>query len=143
MSLLKSMAYVFSFTYHDLLYLYNPDIFDEMGLRDSHVVPGEVGLNMTMVFQSRNTIFAGDQRRGLTALPIKRLQLISKDLSSILSKIGGFWSALKSISFFVMSYFLYRQFLKSEAALIEQHQNSTSATGSSKAVKKGIVATLK
>lgn len=117
MSLLKSMGFMFSFTHHDLLYLYNADMFDEMGLQDNSQVFGEVGVSLQIFFQSSNIIFAGG-KRGLDKLPMKRLQLMTNDLSTILSKVGGFWSALKSISFFVMSYFLYRRFLKSEATLI-------------------------
>lgn len=120
MSVVKNLGHVFGLVKRDLLFLFNADIFDEMGIRDFKEIPARVGVTLQLVFQSKNLVFSSDWQRGFGYLPMKRLHLVTKDMQSIISKIGGFWSSLKSISFFLTSYLLYRKFIKQEAAVIQK-----------------------
>ena len=37
-----------------------------------------------------------------------------------MSRVGGFWTALNSITFFIMSYYLYHKFIKEQADAIKK-----------------------
>ena len=44
-------------------------------------------------------------------------------LSDLLSKIGGFWTAVSSVTVTLVSSFLYNEFMKREALIIQERQS--------------------
>ena len=66
MSVLKNLAFVYGFVKKDLLFLYNSDTFDEMGMKSDAVEQGlKIGVNFQMVFQSENVVISTGGARGL------------------------------------------------------------------------------
>ena len=55
--------------------------------------------------------------------PMRVYSVDTVSFTSILTKVGGFWSTISATAFFTLSLFLYQQHLLSQAKIIKQRQD--------------------
>mgnify|MGYP000247622332 CR=1 FL=1 len=91
-----------------LFYFYNVDKFDETGLNEAtqldrnHYIEYDYVLHSDLIRRQQDF-----NKTGYGFIPMKRIQLDIVELMDIMSTVGGFWTAINSVTFIFISYVLF------------------------------------